>query len=510
MDDSDEEGGRVVFAERLNLASAEKTSLISVGVDIGSSTSHMVFSRLRMEQRDGQYLAVEREVIYDSDIFLTPYKNQKTIDSEKLGEFISGQYASAQIRSDEVDTGAIILTGLAVRKQNARAIGELFALETGKFVSVSAGDQMEATMAALGSGALVNSREIGVNVMNVDIGGGTTKIAICANGKIVGLTAVDIGARLIVFDKNEVITKVEEMGRFFVREAGLNLSPGKVIKTADCEKIAECMAIRLEEIIALRAPSSKDEFLYRMKPIDWRGEIDALTFSGGVSEFIYDYEERSFGDLGPFLARAIYRRVEQTGYRIMPPVENIRATVVGASQYTIQLTGTTIIVTDETLLPLRNIPVIKPTFNLDQSEIIQKDISEAVIDGLHRLEQTDGKQPVAICFDWLGSASYKRIENFLSGVVTGLAKHLKNSQPLILVCEGDIGKTLGTHAEEEMSLKVPIISVDGITLQEFDYIDIGNVMIASGAVPVVIKSLLFPGDNELGQNFKKSPMEKIN
>ena len=145
------------------------------------------------------------------------------------------------------------------------------------------------------------------------------------------------------------------------------------------------------------------------------------------------------------------------------------------------------------MLPLRNIPVIKPFFKLDQNEILQKDILKAVAHGLHRLEQTDGKQPVAICFDWLGSASYKRIEDFLSGVVTGLAKHLKNSHPLILVCEGDIGKTLGTHALEEISLKVPIISIDGITLQEFDYIDIGGVMIASGAVPVVIKSLLFPG-----------------
>ena len=498
MDDEDEEGGRVVFSEQRNLASAEKTSLISVGVDIGSSTSHLVFSRLRMEQRDGQYLAVEREVIYDSDIFLTPYTNQKTIDSEKLGEYISGQYSSAQLRSDEVDTGALILTGLAVQKQNARAIGELFALETGKFVSVSAGDQMEATMAAFGSGAVINSRDVGINIMNVDIGGGTTKIAICANGKIVGLTAVDIGARVIAFDENRVITRFEEMGHFFAREAGLNLSQGMVITTADCEKIAECMAIRLEEIIALRVPSTQAELLYRLKPINWRGEIDALTFSGGVSEFIYEYEERSFGDLGQFLGRAIYRRVEAQGYRIMPPVENIRATVVGASQYTIQLTGTTIIVSDETLLPLRNIPVIKPLFLLDQTEIVQQDVFEAVAHSLHRLDQTGGEQPVAICFDWLASASYQRIENFLSGVIKGLAKHLKNRQPLILVCESDIGKVLGTHAAEEMKLGVPIISIDGITLEEFDYIDIGSIMVASGAVPVVIKSLLFPGSNGSG------------
>ena len=133
------------------------------------------------------------EVLYVSDIFLTPYTNQKTIDSERLGEYISGQYSSAQIRSDEVDTGAIILTGIALRKQNARAIGELFALETGKFVSVSAGDQMEATLAALGSGAVVNSRDIGINVMNVDIGGGTTEIAIISLNGVVYSESVRVG-----------------------------------------------------------------------------------------------------------------------------------------------------------------------------------------------------------------------------------------------------------------------------------------------------------------------------
>ena len=500
MYDEEEEGGRVVFAEQRNIASAEKTSLISVGVDIGSSTSHLVFSRLRMEQRDGRYVVAERQVIYDSDIFLTPYTNQQTIDSDKLGEYIAGQYRSAQLRPDEVDTGALILTGLAVRRQNARAIGELFAVETGKFVSVSAGDQMEAAMAAYGSGAVVNSKDVGVVVMNVDIGGGTTKIAICDKGEIVGLTAVDIGARLIAFDDNGEITRIEEGGRLFAQEAGLDLSAGDRITTAGCEAIAERMADRLEEIITLRVPSAETEALHRLAPISWRGEIDALTFSGGVSEFIYEYEENEYGDLGPYLGRAIYQRVESAGYRVMPPVENIRATVVGASQYTIQLSGTTILVSDESLLPLRNIPVIKPTFDLNQLEIDQNDIANDVANALQRLDQTDAEQPVAICFDWLGSASYQRIHDFLSGITSGLSAHLNKNHPLVMVCEGDIGKVFGIHAEEELKLTVPIISIDGIALEEFDYIDIGGLMIASGSVPVVIKSLLFPSSSAPGRD----------
>ncbi len=500
MYDEEEEGGRVIFAEQRNIAAAEKTSLVSVGVDIGSSTSHLVFSRLRMEQRDDRYVVAERQVIYDSDIFLTPYTDQQTIDSDRLGDYIAGQYRSAQLRPDEVDTGALILTGLAVRRQNARAIGELFAVETGKFVSVSAGDQMEAAMAAYGSGAVVNSKDVGVVVMNVDIGGGTTKIAICDKGEIVGLTAVDIGARLIAFDEGGTVTRLEEGGLFFAKEAGLNLALGDTITTENCEAIAERMADRLEEIIALRVPSAKTEALHRLAPISWRGEIDALTFSGGVSEFIYEYEENEFGDLGPYLGRAIYQRVENAGYRVMPPVENIRATVVGASQYTIQLSGTTIMVSDEALLPLRNIPVIKPGFSFDQQDIDQNDIANAIANALRRLDQSDAGQPVALCFDWLGSASYQRIDAFLCGVAAGLRKHIEKGHPLVMVCEGDIGKVFGIHAEEEIELGVPIVSIDGIALEEFDYIDIGGMMIASGAVPVVIKSLVFPGSTSLGRS----------
>jgi ethanolamine utilization protein EutA len=260
------------------------------------------------------------------------------------------------------------------------------------------------------------------------------------------------------------------------------------------------MADRLEEIITLRVPSAETEALHRLAPISWRGEIDALTFSGGVSEFIYEYEENEYGDLGPYLGRAIYQRVESAGYRVMPPVENIRATVVGASQYTIQLSGTTILVSDESLLPLRNIPVIKPTFDLNQLEFDQNDIANDVANALQRLDQTDAEQPVAICFDWLGSASYQRIHDFLSGITSGLSAHLNKNHPLVMVCEGDIGKVFGIHAEEELKLTVPIISIDGIALEEFDYIDIGGLMIASGSVPVVIKSLLFPSSSAPGRD----------
>lgn len=499
------DGGRVIFANPTrSIADEEKASLTSVGVDIGSSTTHIVFSTIRLEQEAGRYVVAERAVHYESDIFLTPYADDQTIDAEALRAIIEDQYGWAQLTPDDIDTGALILTGVAVRRQNARAIGELFAVETGKFVSVSAGDRLEAAMAAYGSGAATNSGLTGATVMNVDIGGGTTKIAVCTDGAIADLTAIDIGARVIAFDENGTINRIEEAGRRFADEAGFELKPGMTMPQGAAEKIAGCMADRIMEIVTLSDLSDETASLLRLPPIGWRGRIDALTFSGGVSEYIYGYDDTSVGDLGPALARAIRDRVEQTGMRLMEPVESIRATVVGASQYTIQLSGTTIFVEPLDILPIRNIPVLRPALDLDAEEIDPVLVAKEVSASLERFELADGDRPVALGFDWRGSASFTRVDQFLTGIMEGLAPVFSQGHPLILVCEGDIGRVFGRHAAEEMTFENPVISIDGIALEAFDFIDIGAPLPGSAAVPVVIKSLLFPTGADLGRSNQKT------
>src|SRR5437660_12775816 len=185
-----EDGGRIFFSSAgRSLAEEDQICILSVGVDIGSSTSHLVFSRIVLERLDARYVVSERETFYQSDILLTPYSAGEDIDADALGAFIARQYADAKVDPDEVDTGALILTGVAVRRRNARAIGELFAQEAGKFVAVSAGDGLEATMAAHGSGAVAHSARTGGVVLNIDIGGGTSKFAICNNGKVQEVSA---------------------------------------------------------------------------------------------------------------------------------------------------------------------------------------------------------------------------------------------------------------------------------------------------------------------------------
>src|SRR5918994_4464439 len=198
---SDEAGGRIFFSNiGRSLEEEDEIRLVSVGIDIGSSTSHLVFSRLVLERLDDRYVVVAREILHESEVLLTPYADDLTIDADRLGAFVRRQYGLAGQDPDAIDTGALFLTGVAVRRRNARAIGELFARQAGKFVAVSAGDGLEATLAAFGSGAVARSIRDQATVMNIDLGGGTAKIAICADGKVVDLTALDVGARLLCLD----------------------------------------------------------------------------------------------------------------------------------------------------------------------------------------------------------------------------------------------------------------------------------------------------------------------
>jgi ethanolamine utilization protein EutA len=203
----DDSGGRIFFSNAgRSLEGEDEIRLISVGVDIGSSTSHLVFSRIVMERLDARYVVSEREVFYNSDILLTPYTDTNTIDAEALGAFIAHAYKDAMITPEEIDTGALILTGVAVARSNARRIGDVFAREAGKLVAVSAGDSLETVLAAHGSGAVARSIRDSTAVMNVDVGGGTSKIAVCVEGRVAAATAIDVGARLICFADDGTVT----------------------------------------------------------------------------------------------------------------------------------------------------------------------------------------------------------------------------------------------------------------------------------------------------------------
>jgi ethanolamine utilization protein EutA len=475
----------------------DNIQLKTVGIDVGSSTSHLVFSRLHLQRLgkflSSRYVVIERVALHRSPILLTPYTADNNIDTDKLGAFIHASYAEAGLTPGEIDSGAIILTGEALKRNNARAIADLFASEAGKFVCASAGHNLEAILAANGSGALELSRQTGQTVLNVDIGGGTSKFALMNNGEMVETAAINVGGRLIVVDDDGRLSRIEPAARTVAQSLGISLQPGAVISAADRERLAESMADCLIEMISRRARSPLVQQLLLTPPLTSTDRIDAITFSGGVSEFVYQREERDFGDLSWPLARALQARIAHHDLPApdQPAGERIRATVIGASQFTVQVSGNTISVADPAALPIHNLQVLYP--RLPAGDGVEPDrLCAAIASAFQRFDLIEGDQPVALALNWTGVPSYPMLRALGNGIVRGLPKTIAAGHPLVLVFAHDFGKLVGDILREECGVKNNVISIDSVALQEFDYIDIGEMIYPAQVVPVVVKSLVFP------------------
>ncbi len=477
-------------AER-HLQEEDRITLTSVGIDIGSSTSHLVFSRLALERQDHRYAVVDRRILSESPVALTPYSNATHIDATALARLIADAYAAAGVTRDEVDAGALILTGMALQRENARAIGDLFAAEAGKFVSVSAGDHLETALAAHGSGAVALSLHTPGAVLNIDIGGGTTKLAVCRNGEVVDVAAADLGARLVAVDASGRVVRLEASGERATAALGLSVAMGMLLTVADRRRLAQWMADHVATLARLGTLPAETLGLLRTAPIAYDGPVTSVVFSGGVAEFIYGRETGDFGDLGQWLGEALRSRFPH----LAPPpgaASGIRATVIGASQYTVQVSGSTIFISPAGSVPMRNMAVAAPEFPLDGLEVDAAAVRQAVERALVRLDVDQTDAPVAIAIRWRGSAGFARLHSLCSGIVAGMAQRLARGEPLVLVCDRDVAGLLGLHLKEELAIANPVVAVDGIQVRELDYLDIGTLLPASGAVPVVVKSLVFP------------------
>ena len=468
--------------------------LTSVGIDIGSSTSHLMFSKLIMRRRSTEmssaFEVVHREVLYRSPILLTPFIDETTIDVESLGAFVKESYAESGIAQEDVDTGAVICTGEAVRKVNSEAIVRMLAAQGGRFVCATAGPNLEAILGAHGSGAVVRSMEIGAG-MNVDMGGGTTKVAIVQKGEVTETFAISIGARLVAWDKDDKIQRIELPGKKIAASVGIDLKVGNVITQEQKETLAETFAdlvmkvLKREEYTPLMM-----ELLVTPKPLAFADTIDEIGFSGGVAEYVYDYDKQDYGDLGPLLGAAIRERLPSLGVPLVGSSERIRATVIGASQYTVQVSTSTVYVSDPALLPQLDLQVVPA--QLPTGDLTKKGVADAIAHGFERMDidPKDLDRPMVLAL--LGSVvpTYDSIKMLCDAIVDAL-KHRTEVWNIILTADG--AGLVGSMLKREHKVKPEVIVVDAITVGDFNFVDLGQAIEAVEAIPVVVKSLVFEG-----------------
>jgi len=461
------------------------THLTSVGIDIGSSTSHLMFSQLLIgypSVLQRKPIVLERNVIARSPILLTPFSGDWNIEAAPLRELVEETFQAAGLSREEIDTGAVIITGEAARRDNAQKIAELFSDQAGRFVCAIAGPTLETIMAAHGSGAVLHSRDQGIALLNIDVGGGTTKISLIVNGKIRATTAVNIGARLIAYDATNTIVRLEKAGRRFLSDLGQSVDLGQNISRDLQARVAARMASALFDAVSTGAAPWQDFFI--AAGLGELPSIDGVLFSGGVSEYIYSREAQAFGDLGPELGRAIRREAERR-FTILDAGEGIRATVIGASQYTVQLSGETIFVPESMALPARNLRVFIAETDW-QAPVLEK--TAAVVG--RTLGERDPEvrgAPFVLAFSTPPFTGYGAVQEMARGIDRALENLSADDRPVALVFVHNIGQVVGGM----LSGKWNMPCIDEVSLSELDFIDIGEVVESEGFVPVVIKSLAF-------------------
>src|SRR4051812_45106449 len=443
---------------------ADNVTLTSVGIDIGSAGTQVIFSKVHLrrlsEELTSRYYVVGRETLFRSPVALTPYQSEERIDDAKLRAIIDDAYQQASISAKDIDTGVVILTGEALRRDNAQAIAGLLAEQGGDFVTATAGHHMEAMLAGYGSGAARVSSDENKRILNIDIGGGTTKLALVENGRVTATAAIHVGGRLQVVDDSGRIVRLDPAGQHHAAQAGFHWHKGDRTQPAALDKVAEYMADGLIAGLRMRPPPPPLLALYLTEPIADLARIDGVMFSGGVGEYVYGRETRDFGDMGRRLGHAMRKRLDAgamssgaMSWPLLPAGECIRATALGASEYSVQLSGNTSTITNPgALLPRRNLQVLAAPFVCEET-IDPDKLASAIRGHFTSFDLTEGETEVALALRWLGAPSHQRIFAFAQGIVRGMAQTIAKQKPLYVMLDGDVAQTLGGILREELDVQ---------------------------------------------------------
>jgi ethanolamine utilization protein EutA len=471
-----------------------KIEILSVGVDVGSSTSHLVFSNLVLirDQRSvtRRFNIEERNIIYEGRIINTPLLDDNTIDINKLNDFFKQEYQRAGIDPADIQTGAVIVTGESARKQNARQIAEALSNDAGKFVAATAGPNFESLIAAMGSGAAARSKDDNKTMLSCDIGGGTSNLAISRNGETLSTSCVSVGGRLLGVDSKRKIWRIDPPAARVMEGLGLTYQIGDKISKDDIEKIAAKFADALFEVITGPATSSLARQLMQTPDLDFPGRIDEYSFSGGVAELMYG-GLNNFDDIGHILADKIKLLAPELSAPVTELPNKIRATVIGAGAYSLSISGCSGFRDDGLSFPIRNVPVIR--VDVDQSRLSPGHVISQINAAFRRFDLKEGEEVIALYFKDPVRVSYPQLELFAKSIESALAATIKKKLPVILIFETDIACSVGNVISRETQLKTNLLSLDELRLKEGDWIDIGEPLVDGQVFPVTVKSLVFHG-----------------
>ncbi len=473
----------------------------SVGVDVGTSTSHLVFSELVLKKdpssKTEKFYVAERNIKHRGDIIFTPLRpTTNEIDIDRLLPALLHEYQKANIDPATIDSGAVIITGESAKRNNAEKIVQFLAKEAqlGNFVASTAGPNFESMISAYGSGAVTYSATHGKKIIHSDVGGGTSNIAVIDNGIITATACINVGGRLLAFnDANEII-RLEPAGVWVLEACNLTHKLGEKITEEEKLLVSQKLADSLLEVLKGEKLSKLTQKLMMTEnlPQECFENSPAVSFSGGVAEFIYQKSDEEFHDLGKLLGNHIRSLLSENNLEQIETPEKIRATVIGASGHTLNVSGSTTFISKDRSkidLPVRNLPVVLP--QIDRQLLSIDYVATQIRNAFLRMDIEEGEDNFVLAFIDPVRSVYEKLTIFSKGIVKGLPKTIQSEKPIFLVFETDIGNSVGNVMKRETGISNEILSLDEISIKEGDFLDCGKPLFEDRVFPIVIKSLIF-------------------
>ncbi len=477
----------------------DSRSVLSVGIDVGTTTTQLVFSRLVLADtsRPGQIPRIgitDKSVVYQSPITFTPLADRETIDVVRLTDLVKREYAAAGVDPKDIETGAVIITGEMAKKKNAdeilRGLGGL----AGEFVVTVAGPHLESLIAGRGAGATDYSKRHFCKVVNVDIGGGSANSALFNAGALVAAAAMNYGGRILEIEHSTGrVRHIADPAKHILNDIGLRLAIGDLPSLGDLKRFTDRMTDLTIELIEGAAPASPlAQKVYLTPPAPTSGKGAVLMLSGGVGHYFYEpvsihsvADATIYDDLGPLLAESLRLDPRLKAYETAKPAETLRATVLGASSQTVTLSGSTIWAERE-ILPMRNLPVIRPVMS---TAYAPRQMAASIADAVRRWDVNPATDNFAVALELDQSLNYSLLLQLATGLAE-FAKSLPDGRPLVAIIEHDYAQALG-QTVKAMAPDRPLLVIDQVGLQEGDYIDVGMPMMDGRVVPLSVKTLIF-------------------
>ncbi len=463
-------------------------SILSVGIDIGTSTTQLIFSRLTLVNRAAPFTVpriaiTKKEILYRSAIHFTPLLNDTVIDADSIRAIVDDAYRDAGIEKSTIQTGAVIITGETARKENAQEVLSALSGYAGDFVVATAGPDLESILAARGAGADSYSRAHHCSVLHFDIGGGTSNLALFDQGELIHTGCLNVGGRLLKFDSNGRLTYCSPVlaGRF-------PLTVGEIPSAQVLQFVIQELVQALCEAAGLAPQSDILQHYITNHTIELAGRQPVFSFSGGVADLIYTDEppdSMAYGDIGVLLGQAI-RHSPLLAHENRRGQETIRATVVGAGNHATDLSGSTIFYRN-IQFPMKNLPVL----SCSETEQSSANLPQILQQKLRWFQEEHALGPVAVALPGMVNPDYQALKTLAARLHDGLAPLSAAGLPICIVLKADMAKALGQCLAPMLTASAPLLCMDALHLQTGSYLDIGAPVADGAVLPVVIKTLIF-------------------